>query len=120
MSPEMDGDFRMMRIVAAGIVVALAASPCLAANAKIDAAVKTFQSVGADPAKLKVFCEMQKAMDAAGEKEDAAADAKIDGYMQQLGSAFQAAWNAGNDLEENSPDGKTLDAAIDALASKCH
>ncbi len=110
----------MMRIVAAGIVVALAASPALAANPKVDAAVKTFQAVGADPGKLKIFCEMQKAMDAAGEKEDAASDAKIDGYMQQLGNDFQTAWNAGNDLEENSPDGKTLDAAIDALSSKCH
>jgi hypothetical protein len=110
----------MMRVVAVGIVVALAASPSFAANAKIDAAVKTLQSVGSDPGKVKIFCEMQKAMDAAGEKDDPASDAKIDGYMQQLGKEFQTAWNAGEGVAENSPDAKALDAALDGLASKCH
>ena len=35
-------------------------------------------------------------MDAIGEKEDAAAEAKITGLMKQLGPDFEAAWNAGD------------------------
>ena len=36
---------------------------------------------------LKTFCEMNQAIDAAGDKEDAT-DAKIDSHMKQLGSDF--------------------------------
>jgi len=103
----------MKRVIAAGIFVALAASPSLAASAKVDAAVKTFRAVSADPAKLKIFCEMKKTMEAPGD------DAKIEGYMKQLGNDFQTAWSAGDDVDETSPDGKALNAAIDALSAKC-
>ena len=54
-----------------------------------DAAIKTFKAVSTDPAKLKIFCDMSKAMDEAGEKPSPAADAKINGYMKQLGSDFE-------------------------------
>jgi len=46
-------------------------------------------------------------------------DAKIDGYMKQLGPDFQTAWNAGENLDENSPDAKAMDDAINELQSKC-
>jgi hypothetical protein len=119
MSPKITEIPQMKRVIAAGVFVALAASPALAASAKIDAAVKTFRAVSADPAKLKIFCEMKKVMDAAGDRDDPGDDAKIEGFMKQLGSDFQTAWNAGDDVDENSPDGKALNAAIDALAAKC-
>jgi len=90
-----------------------------AADPKVDAAVKTFKQTENDPAKVKTFCEMTKAMDAAGEKEDAATDAKIDGYMKELGPDFQTAWNAGENLDEKSPDAKAMDDAINELQSKC-
>jgi hypothetical protein len=109
----------MKRVIAAGIFVALAASPSLAASAKVDAAVKTFRAVSADPAKLKIFCEMKKTMEAAGDRDDPGDDAKIEGYMKQLGNDFQTAWSAGDDVDETSPDGKALNAAIDALSAKC-
>jgi hypothetical protein len=109
----------MTRALVAFAFVGFAALAAHAADAKIDSAVKTFNGVASDPGKLKTFCAMSAAMDAEGDKEDAAADAKIDGYMKELGPDFQAAWNMGEDVDENSADGKALNAALDDLASKC-
>jgi hypothetical protein len=109
----------MMRVVSAIVAVCLATAPAFAASPKIDAAVKTFKAVSADPAKVKLFCDMSKAMDAAGEKPDAAADAKINGLMKQLGADFETAWGAADGLNENSADGKAYNSALDDLAGKC-
>ena len=109
----------MMRVVFAVLTVCLVSGQALAASPAVDSAIKVFQAVGADPAKLKVFCEMTTTMNAASEKEDAAADAKIDGYMNQLGADFQKAWNAGEGMNEASDDGKAYNGAIDALIDKC-
>ncbi len=109
----------MKRIVFAAVAVCVAVAPALAAAPKIEAAVKTFKAVSADPAKLKIFCEMSKAMDAAGDKPSPAANAKIDGYMKQLGTDFETAWAVADGLNENSPDGKAYNNALDDLAGKC-
>ena len=109
----------MKRVVFAAVTVCLAIAPVLAASPKIDAAVKAFKAVGADPAKQKIFCDMSKAMDEAGDKPSAAADAKINGYMKQLGSDFESAWGVADGLNENSADGKAYNNALDALAGKC-
>ena len=101
----------MKRIVVAAVAVCLAAAPAFAASPKVDAAIKVFKAVSADPAKLKTFCDMSKVMDAMGEKQDAAAEAKIQGFMKQLGTEFETAWNVGNDVNENSADGKACNAA---------
>jgi hypothetical protein len=58
-------------------------------------------------------------MDKAGDDPDDATEAKIDGYVKQLGPEFQSAWDAGDNIDENSPDGKKLDAALDDLSNKC-
>jgi hypothetical protein len=109
----------MKRVVFAAVAACLAAAPVVAASPKVDSAIKVFKAVSTDPAKLKTFCDMSKVMDAMGEKQDAAAEAKIQGFMKQLGTEFETAWNVGNDVNENSPDGKALNAAIDDLAGKC-
>jgi hypothetical protein len=109
----------MTRALFAFAFISLAALAAHAADAKIDSAVKTFKGVESDPGKLKTFCAMSAAMDAEGDKEDAATDAKIDGYMKELGPDFQAAWNMGEGVDENSADGKALNAALDELGSKC-
>ena len=108
-----------MRLLAASVVTFLTALCAQAASPKVESATKVFQSVANDAARVKTFCEMSKAMDAAGEKPDAAADAKIQAYMTQLGPDFQQAWDAGNELDENSDDGKTYAAALDTLSGKC-
>lgn len=97
----------------------LTAVTALAADSKIDSAVATFKSVEGDAGKLKIFCEMTSAMDKAGDNPDAAADTQIDGFIKQLGPDFATAWNAGEGVDENSPDGKKLDAALDELGNKC-
>ena len=109
----------MKRILIAGIAISLSVCPGLAASPKIEAAVKTFKAVGADKEKVKIFCDMVKVMDSMGEKADAAAEAKVKGYMKQLGPDFETAWSADDGLDENSADGKAMGAALDELSSKC-
>jgi len=116
---KVNGRDEMRQIFIAVGVMCLMVGGASAADPKVDAAVKTFKQTENDPGKLKTFCEMTQAMNAAGEKEDAATDAKVDGYLKQLGPEFQTAWNAGENVDENSPDGKTLDDAINELQSKC-
>jgi hypothetical protein len=108
-----------MRLFTAAAVACLVSLPAIAANPKIESATKVFQSVAADPAKVKTFCEMTKTMDAAGDNVDAATDQKIQSYMTQLGPDFKSAWETGADLDENSADGKQYNEALDTLASKC-
>ena len=109
----------MKRVAVAAVAACLAAAPVFAASPKIDAAVKTFKAISADPAKLKTFCDMSKAMDAAGEKPTPAADAQINGFMKQLGADFETAWTAADGVNENSADGKAYNGALDDLAGKC-
>jgi hypothetical protein len=109
----------MKRFVVAGVAACLVAGPVFAAAPKIEAAVKTFKAVAADPGKLKTFCAMSKAMDSMGDKADPKKEKEIDGYMKQLGADFEAAWTAGDGIDENSADGKALNAALDDLSGKC-
>lgn len=109
----------MKRIVLAGAIACFGAFGAQAASPKVDAAVKTFKGVGADAGKVKTFCDMIKAMDAMGDQEDAAADAKIAGFMKQLGPEFETAWDSAEGLDDESDDGKAYYAAIDELTGKC-
>ena len=109
----------MMRILLVPAAACLTTLAALAADTNADSAVATFKAVEGDAGKLKIFCEMSAAMDKAGDNPDDAAEAQIDGYVKQLGPDFETAWNAGEDIDENSPDGKKLDAALDELANKC-
>ena len=108
-----------MRALVTCAAICLLAYPAAAADPKVEAAAKVFQSVSADAQKVKTFCEMAKVMDSAGEKADAATQAKVQSYMKQLGSDFETAWRIGGDVDENSPDGKIYTAALDDLTSKC-
>jgi hypothetical protein len=116
---QFSGEPKMKRVVLFAATVCLAVTPALAASPKVDAAVKAFKAVSADPAKQKTFCEMSKAMDAAGDKPSPAADAKINGLMKQLGSDFETAWGLAEGLDEKSADGKAYNNALDDLAGKC-
>jgi len=109
----------MKRVVIVGVALCLAAAPALAASPKIEAAIKVFKAVATDQAKLKIYCDMSKAMESIGDKPNPAIEKQIEGYMKQLGPDFQTAWAAGDDIDENSPDGQALGAALDELSSKC-
>jgi hypothetical protein len=108
-----------MRVLIAGLALCLVAAPALGASPKIEAAIKVYKAVGANPGKLRTYCEMAKLIEQMGDKQDAAAEAQIDRLMGQLGTDFQAAWEAGDGLDENSPDGRALYAAMDELEDKC-
>jgi hypothetical protein len=101
------------------VTLGLGATYVMAASPAVESAIKTLKAVAADPARFKTFCDMQKAAEALGEKEDAAAEAKIEALAKQLGADFEKAWSAGDDLDENSADGKEYFAAVDELDSKC-
>ncbi len=88
-------------------------------DAEVDAAINVLKQTEADASKLSTYCEMTKTMSAAGDKGDAATDAKIGGYLKQLGPDFETAWNTGESVDENSADGKAFGAALDELARKC-
>jgi hypothetical protein len=108
-----------MRIVVSIAAICLGTATAMAASPKIEAAVKTFKAVAADPARLKLFCAMNAALDDAAEKKDKAAAAKIPALMKQIGPDFESAWNAGEDVDDDTPDGKVFVSAIDELADKC-
>jgi hypothetical protein len=113
----------MREIVPAALACGLLASPAFAASAKIETAVKTFEQVGADAAKLKTYCAMSKVMSSGEESEDEskseALDKEMQGYMKELGPEFESAFEAGADLDPDSEDGKAYDAALEALDGKC-
>lgn len=109
----------MKRVTLAVAAACLGAYSVMAASPKIEAALKTFKAVAADPGKLKTFCTMDAAMEAAAEKKDKSAAGKINALMKQLGPDFETAWNAGEDLDEKSADGKAFAGGVDALVAKC-
>ena len=109
-----------MRILVARVAaLLLSCSPALAASPQVDAAVKVFNSVGADAGKLKTFCAMSKVLEAGGDKVDPKVDAEVDGYIDQLGEDFEPAWEAGDGLVENSEDWLAYNDALDDLEDKC-
>jgi len=108
-----------MRFVGVCTIMAITAVSAWAASANVDKAVSVFAAVGKDAAKLKIFCEMNKTLQAMGDKEDAAAEAKINAQIKQLGAEFEAAWNVGEGMDEHSPDMKILGDAMGALTDKC-
>lgn len=101
----------------------LVASPAFAISESIETAIKTFETVGDDADKLKVYCDLSKLMSMDEDVEDEAKaeelDKKMQGYMEQLGPDFEAAFEAGADLDPDSDDGKAYDGALDELDTKC-
>jgi hypothetical protein len=97
----------------------LLSTAALAVDAKVESAITVISAAASDPAKLKTYCEMSDVLDAAGDTEDSAAEAKADAYLTKLGPEFEAAWNVVDELDESSADGKAADDAIDQLDAKC-
>ena len=101
------------------VALCLLTVSAFAADPNIDSAIKVFKQTEEDAGKLKTFCAMSKAMEAAGEDEDPASKAKIDGYLTKLGPDFDAAWKTFKEADQNSPEGKALNEAVDELGGKC-
>ncbi|HEY7550510.1 MAG TPA: hypothetical protein VH913_13475 [Hyphomicrobiaceae bacterium] len=114
---------RLVACLAAGLGVwaaaLLGAGAAPAASPQVDAAIKAIQAVGNDGEKLKLFCQLNKLLQEAGDKEDPATQKQIEDLVTKIGSDFGAAWDVGDELDENSPDGQEFYAAVDTLADKC-
>jgi hypothetical protein len=89
------------------------------ADPKVDSAISVFKQTEADAAKLVTFCAMSQAMEAAGENEDPATKAEIDEDLKQLGPEFEAAWKVFRETDQNSPEGRALNQAVDELGGDC-
>ncbi len=112
----------MRKILTALALCGLFVPPALAASAAVESAIKTFNAVAADAAKLKTYCEMSKLMSEGDDEDESKAeelDKQMQGYMKELGEDFEAAFEAGADLDPDSADGKAYDAALDELDAKC-
>jgi hypothetical protein len=92
-----------------------------AVSPKVEAAIRTLKAVGADPAKLKTFCELLQVMGTLEEnkKPDPATVKKINDLIKSLGPDFQPAWALQYSVDEKTPDGKAYNAAFDEVAEKC-
>ena len=108
-----------MRALAAVIALFLATTPALAAHPLVEAAIRVFQAVGTETFKLKTFCEFIQLDEKQGDKDDPVIEAQKDQLLNQLGVFFEVAWVLVERLEENSPDGKALHAALEQLEDKC-
>jgi hypothetical protein len=89
--------------------------PVLAASPKVEVAIKTIRAVAADPNQRKMFCAL---LEMADKKNDPKAEAAIDGYVKQLGTEFEAAWDVVESIDENSSDGQAIDAVLDEVDDK--
>ena len=107
-----------MRIPLGALALALLAMRALAASPKVEEAIKTIRAVSADPNLRKTFCALLAIDDE--KKGDPNAKAAIDGYVKQLGSEFQSAWEVVESVDENSPDGEAVGAVLDEIDDKCH
>jgi hypothetical protein len=108
-----------MRALSVATMLLLIATPTLGASPKVESALNVLQAVGADPNKLKAFCELMKLDEKLEDKEDAVLERQVDKLLDQLGADFKAAWTTIEDTDEKSPDGRALSAAVDQLENKC-
>ncbi len=104
-----------MRRAAILSAAALFVSPANAASPAATTTIQTYEAVAADPARLKIFCEMI-ALPAMSEEADAA---KMEGYLEKLGPEFRAAWSSPEDADVNGKDSERVDEVIGNLYVAC-
>jgi hypothetical protein len=109
----------MKRFLFGCVAVAMIAGAVPAASPAVDLAIKTIEAVANDPVRLKLFCQLNKLIQDSSDKEDPAIQKQIDDLVAKLGPEFTAAWEIGDELDENSEDGQEFYGAVDSLAEKC-
>lgn len=103
------------------LALSLAAPAAIAAPLSADAITKALDQTAADSAKLKTYCDMGKRMDEIGDDEQkaTAAEAEIEGYFKALGPEFQAVWDTGREVKDDSAEAKALEDGLSKLDDKC-
>jgi hypothetical protein len=87
---------------------------------------KVVQEINSDKAKLQAYCEMNKineeAAEADAKKDTKAVEAlgqKADSLAQTLGPDYMKMWDGLDQVDEDSPLGKQIAAALDTLDKQC-
>jgi hypothetical protein len=87
---------------------------------------KLVQTIGADKAKLKTYCDigaLQDQMDQAEQKKDAKTlqtlGAKVDGLAKQLGPDYEKVMGGLDQVDPNSAEGKKYTAMFEPLFKQC-
>lgn len=106
-------------LVAVAAALSLGATWVMAASPEIESAMKTLGTMANDPARLKLYCDLQNEIANMGEKEDPAAEDRIEAIIKQLGPDFEKAWTAADTLDDTSADAKEFYAFIDSIEAKC-
>lgn len=111
----------MIRSTLVIFAFALAVTPAAAADVDAPTITKTIDAVAADPVKAKAYCDMAAKFEEIGddEKKAEASGEEIDGYFKTLGADFESAWDAGQNADENSAEGKAFDEAMTKLDATC-
>ncbi len=90
-------------------------------------AQKLVQTIGNDPTKLKVYCEMgklQEQMEQTDQKKDnkalEALAAKADSLVQQVGPEYKDMMEGLDEVDPNSDEGKRFAAVFGLLDKQCN
>jgi hypothetical protein len=111
-----------MRALAAAVALSVITTPALAASPRVEAAIKVLQAIGSDPAKLAKYCKVVQIVEDLQDRIDQLEVRIAASLDEALGADFKAAREAVKkieDEEEESPDSKALNAAMDDLSDKC-
>lgn len=108
-------------IAAATVATVLATAAPAFANPEIDAAVATLATIPADPAKLDAYCKAVAVIHASGSDpvQSDLADDKFDNVLKSFGAAFDNVVTLSHDFEDDSAEGKTLNAGFAAVEANC-
>src|SRR5215510_12424609 len=80
-----DQERTMKRILFACVAVAIGAGAVPAASPSVELAIKTIEGVANDPARLRVFCELNRLLQDSGDKEDPVIQKQIEDLVARLG-----------------------------------
>ena len=116
-----NGVYNVIKYALLAFAVLLAAPTAQAATVDAATITKSIEQTAGDPVKVKAYCDMSKKMTEVGDddKKAEAAGPEIDGYFKTIGPEFEAAWNAGQEAGEDTPEGKAFDAAMTKLDAAC-
>jgi hypothetical protein len=105
------------RILAA--LFALSIQPVLAGE-QIEGASATLAAIELDPVKAQAYCDI--ILGAPEGSDDVAMEetqVKLEEYFKSLGPEYEALFQLGDEVADDSEEAKILDAAFDRLEARC-
>jgi len=118
-----------LKLIAAAFVIAASPLAVQAQNAPKPtkaAAQQVVKTISADPAKVKIYCEISKLndqIDAADEKKDSkkieALSNQVDDLAEKLGPEYASLTDGLDDMDANSKEAREISAVFDELDDKC-